>query len=194
MAERVNCKTHGGGALAQPAVVSTGLYSKHLSRLSDRFSQLVDDPASLLDLNPGLALMGVYTEHLIERAMDADTPEFREKARQLWIRADRARQWDQEQEFRELFDALGTLLDEGVQSDDILREAMVAAERRQVRVEKAAEIELKHEEGLSTRAVLALFGEVIRAVQNSVPTNLAGPIIEEIRTIAATRGSGRDNG
>ena len=192
MAGRVTCRLHGGAADRLPAVVHNGLYSKHLAQLSDRFQQLINDPSQILDLNPGLALMGVYTESLLQRAMDGDSMQFRETARELWVQADRKLQFGATDDFKAVFDDLGSVLEEGVHADDVLAEAVNVAERRQVRVEKAAELELKHDEAMSTRAVLALFGEIIRVVTRSLPEEQATPIVQEIRTIATTRGSGRD--
>lgn len=181
------CPSHGGKVAKGDGGRSPDrrLYSASLDRFKDRFNRLAQGE-DFDDLRPGLALMAIYSEHLVERAFENDTIEFRQRAMERWSRCLDAKEEGNMEDFDKRFQELGELLEIGVESDRNLAEAVNIAEKRQVRVERAVEIELKHEETMSVRAVMMLFGEIVKVIQRSIPKTQSQPILEEIREIAAS--------
>ena len=163
------CRLHGGLGGAPP---KHGRYSKGLGRFREAYQEARSDP-SLLDLRETLALMDVA----VQRAADADTPDFRSRALDLYERVRSA--VDPEEAARNL-SRLGELLREGVKDDAALDHLAKAAERLSRRQEKAWSIRLDAATALNARDLTAVLARFADIVLEEVPRDAAARVIRRI--------------
>lgn len=167
------CRLHGGLGGAPP---KHGRYSKGLGRFREAYQEARSDP-SLLDLRETLALMDVAVQRAAERASDADTPDFRSRALDLYERVRSA--VDPEEAARNL-SRLGELLREGVKDDAALDHLAKAAERLSRRQEKAWSIRLDAATALNARDLTAVLARFADIVLEEVPRDAAARVIRRI--------------
>ena len=167
------CRLHGGLGGAPP---KHGRYSKGLGRFREAYQEARADP-SLLDLRETLALMDVVVQRAAERAADADTPQFRERALGLF---DQARAAGDPQVAADALNRLGELLREGVEDDAALDALGRAAERLSRRQEKAWSIRLDAATALNARDLTAVLARFADIVLEEVPRDAAARVIRRI--------------
>jgi hypothetical protein len=167
------CRIHGGLGGAPP---KHGRYSKGLGRFREAYQEARQDP-SLLDLRETLALMDVAVQRAVERASDADTPDFRARALDLYERIRAARD---PQEAATTLNRLGELLRSGVEEDEALSELAKAAERLARRQEKAWSIKLDAATALNARDLVSVMARWADIVLEEVPKDAAARVIRRI--------------
>jgi len=167
------CRLHGGLGGAPP---KHGRYSKGLGRFREAYQEARADP-SLLDLRETLALMDVAVQRAAERAADADTPEFRQRALDLFERARGST--DPGDAARDL-NLLGELLRAGIKDDEALDHLARAAERLSRRQEKAWSIRLDAATALNARDLTAVLARFADIVLEEVPKDAAARVIRRI--------------
>ena len=167
------CRIHGVLCGAPP---KHGRYSKGLGRFREAYQEARQDP-SLLDLRETLALMDVAVQRAVERASDADTPDFRARALELYERVRSARD---PQEAAATLNKLGELLRAGVEEDDALQELAKAAERLARRQEKAWSIKLDAATALNARDLVSVMARWADIVLEEVPKDAAARVIRRI--------------
>ena len=153
-----------------------GRYSKGLGRFREAYQEARQDP-SLLDLRETLALMDVTVQRAVERAADADTPKFRERALDLYERVRLARD---PQEAATHLNRLGELLRSGVEEDAALDGLAKAAERLARRQEKAWSIKLDAATALNARDLVSVMARWADIVLEEVPKDAAARVIRRI--------------
>jgi len=167
------CRIHGGLGGAPP---KHGRYSKGLGRFREAYQEARQDP-SLLDLRETLALMDVAVQRAVERASDADTPDFRARALDLF---ERVRSAVDPQEAARHLGQLGELLRAGIEEDAALDGLAKAAERLARRQEKAWSIKLDAATALNARDLVSVMARWADIVLEEVPKDAAARVIRRI--------------
>ena len=167
------CRYHGGHAGRPPV---HGRYSKVLGRFREAYQEARHDP-SLTDLRETMALLDVVVQQAAERAAESDTPEFRERAVELWSATRHAAD---EEERLLLLDALGEWLKRGVASDDALKNLAVSAERLAKRQERSWDIKLSAAHAINSRDLVTVLLRFADIVMEEAPKDAAGRIIRRI--------------
>jgi len=167
------CRIHGGLAGVLP---KHGRYSKGLGRFREAYEESLQD-SSLLDLRETLALMDVVVHRAAERAADADMPNFRIRALELF---EKARGTADPQEAAAGLNRLGELLRCGVKDDEALDGLARAAERLARRQEKAWSIKLDASVALNARDLLAIMARWADIVMEEASRDEAARIIRRI--------------
>jgi len=167
------CRIHGGLGGRPPI---HGRYSQGLGRFREAYQEARSDP-SLLDLRETLALMDVAVQRAAERAADADTPEFRRRALDLF---ERVRGAVSPEEAALNLNRLGELLGSGVKDDEALDHLAKAAERLSRRQEKAWSIRLDAATALNARDLTAVLARFADIVLEEVPRDAAARVIRRI--------------
>jgi len=176
------CRVHGGLGGAPP---THGRYAKGLGRFREAYQDARQDP-SLLDLRETLALLDIHVQKAAERAGEADTPEFRKSALELF---ETARAATDPQEVAAALNGLGEILRAGVSEDRALEALAKAAERLSRRQEKAWQIRLDAATALNARDLTAVLARFADIVLEEVPKDAAARVIRRID--AEVLGSGQ---
>lgn len=174
------CYYHGGAPGSGRPVIH-GRYSKALKRsaLSDAYRTALED-AALLDLREPLALMEAAVQRSTERSADMDTPEFRQRALELFEAAQAAGRDKDTNGFRENMIRLGELLRQGVDEDKALLHMTTQAERLARRVEAAWQVKLQRKQVLNVQQVGAVLARILDIVTEEVAPAVATVIIHRM--------------
>ncbi|MEO2161504.1 MAG: hypothetical protein ABGY29_03165 [bacterium] len=167
------CRFHGGLGGSYP---KTGRYSEGLGRFREAYQAARNDP-NLMDLRETMALLDVAVQKSVERATAKDTPEFRRRASELFVKA---RSSGDPQEASRHLSELGELLMAGVADDVALEHLSKAAERLARRQEKAWSIKLDAAQAINARDLVAVLARFADIVLTEAPRDAAARIIRRI--------------
>jgi hypothetical protein len=130
-----------------------------------------------MDLRETMALLDVAVQKSVERATAKDTPEFRRRASELFVKA---RSSGDPQEASRHLSELGELLKAGVADDVALEHLSKAAERLARRQEKAWSIKLDAAQAINARDLVAVLARFADIVLTEAPRDAASRIIRRI--------------
>lgn len=167
------CRYHGGLGGRPP---ESGRYSKGLGKLREAYDESRNDPA-LLDLRETLALLDIVVKKAAERAANADSPEFRSEALELY---ETARGAATPEEGAAALNALGALLRRGAEEDKALKALAETAERLSRRQEKAWQIRLDAAMAINARDLVAVLSRFADIVLEEAPKDVAGRIVRRL--------------
>ena len=167
------CRFHGG--LGGRPIVH-GRYSKSLGTLRTAYEESRSDPG-LLELRDTLALLDVVVQKAASRAASLDTPDFRERALDLY---DNASQATDPLVVQGHLRDLGALLRDGSREDDALRELSSAVEKLARRQEKAWDLRLTAANVINARDMVALLGRWADIVLEEADAETATRIIQRV--------------
>lgn len=171
------CRYHGG--LGGRPIVH-GRYSKALGSLRDAYESARNDP-TLLELRDTLALLDVVVQKAANRAASLDTPEFRDRALELYRAAQQATDPAVAQA---RLGELGSLLRAGGEESRALSELADATERLAKRQEKAWDLRLSAANAINARDMVALLSRfadiVIDEADRETATRIVGRIDAEV--------------
>ena len=161
------CRFHGGNAGRPP---KHGRYSGKLGSYSEMYDDALGDTKSLLDLRDTLALLEVNVQRAASRAADRDTPDFRQRALELFLEA---RASNDAGVVRTKLGELGQLLERGGDEDTAFEKLTTAAEKMAVRQEKAWGIQLQAAQVINARDLVTILVRFIDIVQQEAPDHVA---------------------
>lgn len=141
--ENGRCRMHGGLSLrgAASKTFVHGRRSKYLAHLGD-YESTHADPEALMDLTHQLTGMELVLERKAERAKDMDVPEFRKEARAKFKDLRAAMLEGDVGEISAKLNALGRIIQDGVNADKAEEVLIRMMERMAYRAEQAWKIRL----------------------------------------------------
>lgn len=162
------CREHGGASTGAP--MKHGRYSQRLGPLSAAYAQLMEE-RDLKALEPGLAAMDAWIEYQTDLAARGDGIEFRDDARELFEQLRSAIAGGDVVSVRSALDALGKHLRDGAKQLRTLTRAMETVSRRQHHAERAREIDLRSDQVINARALLAFLNGIVEIVRRELPND-----------------------
>lgn len=167
-----------GGARGSGGQIKHGRYAKALkaTALSAAYQQAIQD-ASLLDLQEPIALLEACLQRTSERVAQADTPEFRRRALDLFHEARNSQ--DPERRLECMRD-LGILLRDGAQEDRAISELSIQAERLAKRIEAVWQIRMLRRQNLNMQQVGVLIARVLEIVKEECPPAIAQNVVNRM--------------
>lgn len=160
------CVLHGGKSPGGPIV--HGRYSMALGPLQaayDAFAKRED----VLSLEPGIAALDAWVQHQIELAGRGDGVEFRKIAEDLFGDVERALASKDVKAAQSALDRLGAHLKGGATELRTLARAMDTLSTRQHHTERAREIELRGDQVVNAKALVAFLGQIVDIIKQEVP-------------------------
>lgn len=172
-----------------------GMHMKHgrysLALSGSKFGALYDEAVAardLLDLREPIAILEAMVQGAAQRSKELDTPDFREKARELY------KGWRNNSDIAESEKAckeLGELLDRGADSDRALSKVADNAERLAKRLEEAWKIKLQKRSAISANDLQALFLVWIDICAQETSQEIAARVASRVRLELARRAGER---
>jgi len=166
------CWRHGGRG---GAPIIHGRRSKAMRRFRAAFEEARKDP-SLMDLRDTLAQLDIVVQESARRLDEADCPNFRRRASELFREARAA---TEPSEAARYLTELGALLDEGVAEDEALENFARAVERFAKRLESAWGIKLSAAQAVNARDLVAVLTRFADIVMTEAP-DASGRILRRI--------------
>jgi hypothetical protein len=157
------CRYHGAGG-GRP--IKHGRYSARLGRFREAYQEALDSGESLLDLRETLALLDARLQRSAERAAELDTPEYRERAQELYEAVRGARD---PQEAASYLVSLGDHLRRGVSEDAALRDLADAAKELAIRQEKAWGVRLHAAQAINARDLTTIMARIVDIILDEAP-------------------------
>ena len=157
------CRYHGAGG-GRP--ITHGRYSAHLGRFREAYNDALNSGESLLDLRETLALLDTRLQRSAERASELDTPEYRDKALELY---DAVRDAGDPQEAAAHLVSLGDHLRRGVAEDAALRDLADAAKELAIRQEKAWGVRLHAAQAINARDLTTIMARIVDIIIEEAP-------------------------
>ncbi len=176
------CRMHGGakgsGGLHG---LKSGRYAKSLlhSTLSAAYASAVNDK-ELLDLKEPIALLEACLQRTGERVAQADTPEYRRRALELYQASMDANAEGNHTHAGEMLRELGKLLRDGVSEDRAISELSVQAERLSKRIEGAWNVKLQRKQVLTIQQFGILMARILEIVRHEAPLPVAVQICSRV--------------
>lgn len=180
-----------GGAPGSGRKIVHGRYSKALksATLSKAYRNAIKDE-SLLDLQEPIALIEACLQRTGARVAQADTPDFRKRALDLY---QRMRDSEDADKRVELMRQLGALLRDGVQEDRAISELSIQAERLAKRIEAVWQIRMLRRQNLNMQQVGVLIARVLEIVKEECPPAIAQNVVERMEVqVLKLSAQGRD--
>jgi len=193
--DRKRCRKHGGerhltfSGMDNPNFKG-GRYSKFLkeSRIGAAYSESVKDADALLDLSEVLAIFDAAVKLSAERVVERDTPQFRERVRDLWQNINDSRAEGDEPRTKRLSEKLDKLIERGCGETDAVKELTRAADQLARRVEAAWSIKLNKQNSINAGDLLRILGQVMGIVMEAAPEEELGrTIVRRIRSQVVKR-------
>lgn len=160
------CLRHGGKSPGGP--LKHGRYSEKLGPLSRAYASFMQ-AEDLNDLRPGLAALDAWMERQVEMARAGDGVDFRAEAVNLFGAVDVAITSGDVAAVRASLESLRTHLTRGASELKSIARAMETLGRRQHHTERAREIELRGEQVITARALLAFLNRVVDVIRQELP-------------------------
>ncbi len=174
------CYMHGG-ARGSGGRLKHGRYAKALkaTALSEAYQQAIQD-ASLLDLQEPIALLEACLQRTGERVAQADTPDFRRKAKDMWEALSEANASGDAEAQNIAMRDLGILLRDGALEDRAISELSIQAERLAKRVEAVWQIRMQRRQNLNMQQVGVLIARVLEIVKEECPPAIAQNVVNRM--------------
>lgn len=159
------CRRHRGpGAVAE---ILHGRYSRAFGALQDRFLEFLGDTETLR-VEPDLAVQSLVVEELVARAVDGDSPDWRQKLAKL-VELHRKEERKDDGDPDGIMHAIFAEIEQGAERSLALVEAAKLADMRANRAQKERALMARESETLSRAAVMHAFGVIFDAIQTEVP-------------------------
>lgn len=160
------CRTHGGASTGGP--LRHGRYSEKLGPLNEAYRQFMEQ-ADLKALEPGLAALDSWIEYQSELARNGDGVDFRKDALRMFGAVEDAITGGDAAQLKRSLDELGSHLRAGEKGLRSMARVMESIQRRQHHTERAMEIDLRSDQVINARALLAFLHMVVETVRRELP-------------------------
>ena len=172
------CRLHGGKSTGGP--IKHGGYSRSLMKFLPAYNDGRDNADMLYDLTETLALSHAVLTRSLERAEEADVPEFRTRARALLADAFQLGKENKHAEMASKLRELSRFLDEGIKEDRAIRHVCDAIEAMATRKKESWDIRLKAAHALNERDLELVMARVIDTCIRTVGVKDAQRIAQEL--------------
>ena len=179
------CRRHGGESTGAP--LKHGRYSQllgPLTRAYESFEQVSD----LQDARPGLAAMDAWIAYQFELVSRGDGLEFRQQAVALFTAVELAIAAGDVEQLKGALVGVREHFKAGADQLRTIDRAMLAVSRRQHHTERAREIDLRGEQVITAKALLAFLARIVDAIRQELPKDADRVLRRLTDEVLAARG------
>lgn len=152
----------------------------------DAYKASLRDP-KLLNLRDSIAMFDAIAKRAAERAVEADTPEFRKRAIEMQAEVqDAVDAGDDDRMKQSLFD-LGLFLRSGAAEDSAMRHLSEALENYSKRAEKVHSLQLAKNVAIPAHELMIILSRLAEVITRTAPREVAIEVLAEIDRVTATQ-------